>query len=76
MNTAIKSEEEDNLRLRRANEFIRASQEAETQARIALTRAVEQTKLARAKYNELFAACEARACARRQAGLIAVNPGY
>lgn len=69
-------EQEDNFRLRKADEFLTHCREAESQARIDLARAIEQTKFARNRHETLFAECERRAVARRKAGLIAVNPGY
>jgi hypothetical protein len=68
--TAPQSEQEDALRLRKADEFLTYCREAENTARRELARATEQTKRAKDKYETLFAECEARACARRSAGLI------
>lgn len=70
------AEEEDSLRLRKADEFLVHCREVENEARRELTLAIEQTKRAKEKYEALFAECETRACARRKAGLIEVNPGY
>jgi hypothetical protein len=72
----MNSEDEDNIRLRKASEFIAHCRESENQARRELNAATERTKYAREKHATLFAECEARAVARRKAGLIAVNPGY
>lgn len=72
----MSTEEEDNLRIRKANEFLAHCREVENEARRELMRAIEQTKRAKEKYEALFAECETRACARRKAGLIEVNPGY
>jgi hypothetical protein len=61
------SEEEDKLRLRKAQEFLTHCRETENQARIALASAVESTKRAKEKYEDLFTQCEARASARIRA---------
>lgn len=74
--TPTESEQRDNLLLRRAQEFLEHCREAENQARRELAGAIEQNKRAKEKYEALFAECEGRACARRKAGLITVNPGY
>ncbi len=74
--TAQESEDADNLRLRRAAEFVAHCRESENQVRKELHEATEQTKRAKEKHETLFAECEARACARRKAGLIIVNHGY
>jgi hypothetical protein len=53
-------ETEHQTRLRRAKEAIKAYQDAEDAARIALANATQATKRAREKYDELFAAEENR----------------
>jgi hypothetical protein len=63
----VNAEDEDRFRLRNAAEFLARSRDQENQARIALARAVEQTKTAKSKYEDLFMACEDRAVARRKA---------
>lgn len=60
-------ETEDQTRLRRAKEAFAHCKASEDEARKALARAVESTKLARAKYEELFLAEEKRECDRRRA---------
>ena len=74
--TAIQSEQEDNIRLRKAEEFVAHCREMEKAARLALIDAERQTKRARERREELFAECEARACARRKAGLIENSSCY
>lgn len=68
--TALQSEAEDNLRLKRANEFIEHCKQAEAEAGRELVRAREQSALARRKYEELFIECEKRKCERRKSGQI------
>ncbi len=67
------AEQEDNLRLRKAAEFIGSCREKEACARRALADAERTTKRAREKYEVLFVECEQRAVARRKAGLIEVR---
>lgn len=74
--TALESEAEDNLRLRKAEEFLAYSRNAENDARRALAEAVARTKRAKEKYETLHEEVQNRAVARRKAGLITVNPGY
>lgn len=74
--TTTKSEQDDNFRLKNAADFLKRSRELENEARAALASAIEQAKRAKEKHEELFAACEARAVARRKSGTIIVNPGY
>lgn len=76
MNTAIASEQEDNYRLRKADEFLTYCREAENDARRELNEALEKTKRAKEKYETLFTECEQRAVARRKAGLIEMRSGY
>ena len=52
------NETENQVRLRRAKEGLKACQDAETEARKSLIRATEATKHAREKYQELFLAEE------------------
>lgn len=58
------NETENQTRLRRAKESLAAYQSAETEARKALARAVESTRAARSKYEELFRTEETLECAR------------
>jgi hypothetical protein len=58
------SETENQIRLRRAKESVIACQAVEMEARRALASAVESTKLAREKYEELFMAEEKQERAR------------
>lgn len=60
-------ETEDQMRLRRAKEADAACREAEDTARKALAAAVESTKRAKEKYEELFLAAEKREVARLRA---------
>lgn len=53
-------ETENQTRLRRAKEALANYQAAETEARKALANAIESTRRARAKYEELFLLEEAR----------------
>jgi hypothetical protein len=59
-------ESADETHLRRAKEALTAYQAREAEARKALTEAVESTRLARDKYNALFAATEQREYERRR----------
>jgi len=59
------SEQEDNFRLRKAEEFLNHSRESEQRARVTLAESMEQTKRAKEKYETLFMECEKRAVARR-----------
>lgn len=61
------NETENQIRLRRAKESVAAYQAAENEARKALASAVEFTKRAREKYEELFLAEQNRECAKRLA---------
>lgn len=61
------SETEDQTRLRRAREALIAYQWSETEARKILAAAVDSTKRAREKYEELFIAAENREVKRRLA---------
>jgi hypothetical protein len=70
------SEQEDNLRLKKAQEHVAYCRSAEAEARAALASAVESTKRAKEKHEALFAECEKRAVARRKSGQVIVNPGY
>ncbi len=60
------NETEDQARLRKAKEAIASFQAAENDARRALALAVESTKRAREKFEELFNAEEKREVARRR----------
>lgn len=73
---ALKAEQEDNAKIARAEEELARYRQAETDARAALNRAIESTKIAIQKRHDLFVECEKRKVARRKAGLIEVNPGY
>ncbi len=68
--TAHESEKEDNIRLRKAAEFITHCREDENRLRVELTQAIERSKRAKEKHETLFAECEKRAVERRKAGLI------
>jgi hypothetical protein len=59
------NETENQIRLRRAKESLATCQVAETEARKALARAIEGTKRARERYDELFIAEENQERARR-----------
>lgn len=63
----MQSETEDQTRLRRAQEALIVYQWSETEARKILAAAVESTKRAREKYEELFLAAENREVKRRLA---------
>lgn len=76
MSAIPQSEQEDNFRLKKAQENVAHCRNAETEARAALHSASESTKRAKEKYDSLFAECESRAVARRKSGQIVVNPGY
>lgn len=60
------NETEIQIRMRRAKESIEHCQQAEIEARKALASAIESTKRAREKYQELFMAEEGREYARRK----------
>lgn len=72
----MNAEQEDNFRLRKADEFLAHCKEVENQARAALARAEVGTKAARARYETFFTECEARAVARRKSGLIVNSSCY
>jgi len=76
MNSAQISENEDNIRLRKAAEHIEFCKQAESKAQRDLADARQTLARAREKHVTLFMECEKRACARRKAGLIVVNAGY
>lgn len=61
----MKTETDNQIRLRRAKESLNSLQLAEIEARKALNRAIEATKTARAKYEELFILEENQERARR-----------
>lgn len=63
----MSGETEDQTRLRRAKEALAAYKLSEEEARKALAAAVEATKRAREKYEELFLAVENREAARLRA---------
>lgn len=69
-------EQEDNFRLRKAEDFLAHCRAEEAQARRGLAEAIERTKRAKEKHETLFTECEARAVARRKAGIVAVSTGY
>lgn len=73
---AMSAEQEDNTRLRKAQEFLAYSRERENEARKSLLDAVAQTKRAKEKYEELFNECERRATLRRKSGQIECVAGY
>ena len=75
-NSAMQDEQNDNAKLALAAKELEYARSKETEARKALASAIETAKIVRQKYDELFAKNEARAVARRKAGLIEVNPGY
>ncbi|EIQ01107.1 hypothetical protein OpiT1DRAFT_05675 [Opitutaceae bacterium TAV1] len=54
-------EQEDQFRLRKADDFVTHCRESENQARLELARAVELTRRAKEKYETLFMECERRA---------------
>ena len=60
----MKTESEDKTRMAWSKQFLAHCQEAENQARVALAQAVEATKRARIKHDELFEEVEKRAVAR------------
>lgn len=60
------NETENQVRLRRAKESLAAYRDAETQARKALADAVNATKLAKDRYEELFMAEESAEAVRRK----------
>lgn len=62
----MNTETESQTRLRRAKESVLALQAAEAEARKALAYAIESTKRAREKYEELFIKEENAECARRK----------
>ena len=62
------NETENQTRLRRAKESLAAYRDAENEARKALTEAMESTKRAKEKYEELFMAEEQSERSRRIAG--------
>lgn len=74
--TAIKSEQEDAFRLRKAQEFLAHCRTVEDEARRALREAIEATARAKSKHEALFVECESRAVARRKSGQITVTSGY
>lgn len=63
----MQTETEEQTRLRRAKDAIAYCQASETEARKALSAAMESTKRAREKYEELFLAAENREVTRRRA---------
>lgn len=63
-------EQEDNFRLRKADEFLAHCRELENEFRRELARAVEQTKLAKSKHEALFIECENRAVILRKSELL------
>lgn len=63
----MNAEDEYNFRLRKAVDFLAHCREVEAQARREVTRAAEQTKRAKEKYETLFIECEQREVARRKA---------
>lgn len=75
-NAMNKAEQEDQDRVRKANEFLTYCREAEDQARNSLYQATTRTKRAKEKFEQIFAECEARMVARRKAGLVTVTAGY
>ena len=76
MNTALRDEENDKARLRKAQEFVEYCKQKQADAIRARIEADESLKLAIEKREQIFSECEKRAVARRKAGLIEVNPGY
>lgn len=76
ISAAQASEDEDNFRLRKAQEHLEKCRELEADARRQLNQATKDRERAKEKYETLFDECEKRAVARRKAGLIEVNLGY
>lgn len=74
--SALQAEQADNLRLKKADEFVEYCRQKENEARRALAEAVAQTQRAKQKWSELFQECEKRACARRKSGQIEVSRDY
>lgn len=74
--SAMKAEQDDSLRLRRAEQALAAYRQQENDARRALADAVAATKRAKEKYEALFAECEQRAGERRRSGLIVNSSCY
>lgn len=70
MNAAFIAEQEDNNRLRKADEFVTYCQQAETDAIKALVDAGKRLSIAREKKSILFQECEKRAVNRRKNGQI------
>lgn len=63
----MKNETDDQIRLRRAKEAIDSLRDKENELRKALAMAVDATKRARERYEELFDAAEKREVARKMA---------
>lgn len=76
ISAAQASEDEDNFRLRKAEEYVTTCREIENNARRELAEATARRQRAKEKYETLFDECQKRAVARRKAGLIEVNLGY
>lgn len=74
--TAVLEEEADNLRYKRAQEALQSYRQAESEARAALARAIESTKIMKEKCEALYHENEKRAVARRQAGRITNSSCY
>lgn len=70
---AQEAEERDNAQLRKAHEALQYARGKENEARKALAYAVSTTATMKIRFEEAFAATEARAAARRRAGLIENN---
>ena len=71
-----KEEQDDNFRLKNAKDHLAFARDAETQARAAFNAAVEDSKGAKERYENLFDECEKRAVARRKSGQITVSSQY
>lgn len=68
--TALEAEQQDNMRVLKAEEFLAYCREKENEARRTLAECIAQTKRSKEKYEEAFRECERRAVARRASGQI------
>ena len=74
--TALQDEQNDKELVRQADEALKYAMQKENEARQALAQAIETTKTIRRKRDAAWQNAEARAVARRKAGLIEVVAGY
>lgn len=74
--SALQEEIDDNFRVRKAQEYLAHCREGENELRRRLAEAVEATKRAKEKYENLFMDCEARAAKRRKDGRVEQVSGY